>query len=75
LPKDVKLTSPTPDQLLQEMISLARKKYRYTPDRLLLAISDTEDKILEIVDQEDIEKFITKVWGINEFDYSYSIGI
>ncbi len=75
LPKDAQLTSPTPDQLLQEMISLAQKKFRYTPDQLLSAIGDTEDKILELVDQKDIENFITKVWGVKEFDYSYSVGI
>lgn len=75
LPKDIKLTSPTTDQLLQEMIGLAQKKYRYTPDQLLSALGNTEEKILELVDQKDIENFITKAWGIKDFNYSYFIGI
>lgn len=75
VPEGANISSPTPDQLLQEMLSFSQKKYWSSTTGRLLEMDETEDRILEIVEQKDIENFITKVWGVTEFTYSYPFGI
>lgn len=70
LPPEAESTSPTRDQLLQEMLGVAQKRSNYKIDQMSFNSDDAENKVFEIVALEDIEKFITEVWEVKEFSYN-----
>lgn len=65
-PRSAQVTSPTKDQLINEVIQFMDNLSDY--NRIPNPLEDTEEILLRLVTKEDVKKFIKEIWKIEVSD-------